>query len=622
VDTDVRFKRRFKIAIFGLAGLGILLLGRYAYLMLAPGEPLRQAPGSVERGAIIDRNGKLLAAPSPQYNVAVWKPDLRKDFIDAELPDLSDLLGLDATDASAKLNDSSSDYLYLKKKVDDESVRKLREAKSKGLYKGVVIEENPGRTYPLGELACHVLGYMGDDGHGLGGVEFNFDKQLSPQAKPGHQSFGNQVALTLDISVQTTMERVARETFEKNSPESLMFLAMDPRNGAILGYVALPSFDPGDLRSASSEQLRNLPVNYSYEPGSVFKVFTLSGIMQLGGINESSQFFCDGAYHNDSGREKIKIRCMGVHGWVNIRSILSQSCNSGAGYASDTVSNDNFFNIIKAYGFGQKTGIELSGEELGYVRPVAEWSLRSKPTMAMGQEVLVTAVQVLQAAGAVANGGVLMKPRLVSRIVSPEGKLVWDNPPVAERRVLTEANSRKIIDYMESAVANGGTGHRAKVDDVRMAVKTGTAQMVDPGSSAYSPTDFIASCLAILPAESPELVLYMAVVKPRGDSIQGSRVVAPALAETADELVGLLNIRRGATEVASHGQAINVPAQGPAEIGETMPDLSGYSKARLLPLLSRTDINVIIRGAGFVHKQTPEAGAPISQGANIVLELR
>jgi cell division protein FtsI (penicillin-binding protein 3) len=434
--------------------------------------------------------------------------------------------------------------------------------------------------------------------------------------------FGDQVVLTIDVGVQTTMERVARETFDKNKPESLMFLAMDPRSGDVLGYVALPNFDPGDLSSASTEDLRNLPVNYSYEPGSVFKVFTLSGIMQLGGIDEKSQFFCDGAYHNNSGREPVKIRCMGVHGWVNIRTILSLSCNSGAAYASDTVSNEDFFSILSAYGFGQKTGIDLSGEELGYVRPIDEWSLRSKPTMAMGQEVLVTAVQVLQAAGAVANGGVLMRPRLVSRIVSPEGKSVLENPPVAIRRVLTDENAKKIVSYMESAVASGGTGRYARLDDVRMAVKTGTAQMVETGKTTYSDTAFIASCLAILPAESPELVLYMVVVKPHGSSIQGSRVVAPALAETADELVGLLNIRRGGQDVASHSGAIRLPTAAAVSIGSVMPDLRGTPKSKLVPLLARGDIKLVIRGEGYVYKQSPPAGAEISPGTKIILELR
>jgi cell division protein FtsI (penicillin-binding protein 3) len=620
---DRKFRSRFFVALGALGVIALGLLIRYGLLMLSPADPLPAAPATVERGPILDRNGLILAASAPKYHIAVYKPDIPQGFPESDRDELASLLGMDPMELDAKVASSSADFFYLQKRATAETAKAIRAGKEKGLYRGIVVEEQDGRAYPLGALAAHVVGYVGDENRGLSGIEYSQDEALSPTPPPGARKYsGNQIILSIDSGAQNVLVRIAKEIREKNSAEAVMFLAMDPRTGDILAYASEPSFDPADLGDADPQSLLNMPISYPYEPGSVFKVFSLSGLMQLGGIDEHSTFFCNGAYyHDEPGKEAIKIKCLGVHGTVTPSKILSLSCNAGAAYASDTVSKLDFYSAVKAFGFGERTGIGLGGEEPGVIRPAEQWSLRSKPTIAMGQESLVTAVQMLQAASAVASGGVLMKPRLVSRIVASDGRIVWDNPVVPVRRVLDEEIARKTLDAMESAVAEGGTATRARVKGVRMAVKTGTAQMVDKGAHFYSETSFIASCLAILPAEKPELVLYMAIIKPRGESYYGGRIAAPPVAQAADELVNLLGIGRQGDDVEKHGGTISIYRGEKAEIGSVMPDLTGKPKRLLLPLLSRADISVVIKGDGYVVRQSPAPGSEVKAGDRIVLEL-
>ncbi len=622
-DPVTRFRRRFWIAAGLLAACALAVLGRYAYLMLSPRDPLPKPPAAVERGPILDRNGRLMAVASPQYHLAAWKPDLPAQGDQADRAELAALAGMEEGHLEEAIKGAKADFFYIKKQIPVEAAKAIRAGKESGRFRGFMVEEQPGRSYPMGDLACHVLGYVGEDNHGLGGIEFAFDAELSPPPPAGlREAFGNQVVLTLDAGVQAILERLARQAMKDNGAESIMFIASDPRRGDILGYAAFPGFSPGDIKNADPDSLLNLPANYSYEPGSVFKVFTIASIYQLGGITPDSTFFCDGAYHREEGTtEPILIKCMGYHGKVTPQRILSLSCNAGAGYASDTVTIQDFDAALRAFGFGARTGVGFSGEEDGILRPVEDWSLRTKPTLAMGQEILVTALQMVQAASAVAHGGILMKPRIVSQVLSPSGSVAWENPVVPVRRVLDDSKARDVLGFMETASIEGGTGTRARVKNVRIGVKTGTAQMVEKGGRTYSDKDFIASCLVILPVEEPSLVLYAVIVKPRGDSILGGRIVAPLVAKAAEELVDYLGINRIGQEIVEHpGQVAFEPGR-PAVIGDTMPDLSGYPKRLLLPLLARSDIAVTIRGSGWVRRQSPAPGEPVPPGTQIILEL-
>ena len=623
------------LGVFGLAVLAILV--RYASLAASKGEPGQAAASEVERGFIRDRKGRVLAMDSPLYNIAVWRPETQKSSFPAEAGRLASILGVSESDIVSRWSGGEADFFYVKKRAQPQAAKAIQEAKVAGSFAGVVVEKVEGRLYPEKRLASHLVGFVGDGNRGLSGLEARYQDFLAAEVSvdpddpkeaapaPGVGAAtprGADLALSLDADIQYSLEEVARAAYAGTGAQSIILLASDVATGEILAYVAMPDFDPNDYLSSPPEAWYDWPSVYAYEPGSVFKVFSMASILDTGAVDARQTFRCDGAYRRTApSGEKITIKCLGEHGAVDIERILEYSCNAGAGYASDEVQALDFYERLRAFGFGSRTGAALAGESSGQLRSPESWSLRSKPTIAMGQELLVTALQMIQAGGAVANGGLLMKPVVVRRITSPAGEALLDNAPQSVRRVISTQASRAILDAMEAAAGEEGTGRRAKVKDLRMAVKTGTAQMIDPATRRYSEKDFIASTLAIFPADAPRVAVYLAIVKPRGESYYGGRIAAPYVRDAAEAILAVTDLPRGDSPQALHPGAITVPQYAAVTIGKVMPDLRGVPKRLLLPLLGRKDLKVRIEGEGYVARQKPEAGAAVKEGESILLEL-
>jgi cell division protein FtsI (penicillin-binding protein 3) len=239
----------------------------------------------------------------------------------------------------------------------------------------------------------------------------------------------------------------------------------------------------------------------------------------------------------------------------------------------------------------------------------------------VGQEIAVSAFQMLQAATAIANDGVLVPPRIVSRVVSADGKTVKNYDAGQSRRVLSPETARIMREFMMDVTSNIGTGWRANVEDLSLAVKTGTAQIIDPATGRYSDTDFIASCIALLPAESPSLVLYLVIVKPQGISYLGGRIAAPPIREAAEALINYLGIPRGRNPQVTHSGAVSIPAIPYPAVNETIPNFTGVAKRTLQPLLVREDLHFHITGDGWVVRQSPAPGTPLTRDTVIYLEL-
>jgi cell division protein FtsI (penicillin-binding protein 3) len=599
---------------FALTALAVLV--RYGFLMLG-NQPRKDPPRSrslAERGAILDRNGRFLALQTRLANISVWRPEI--DDPAALAQDLAPILEMPAAEIQERIGLSSSDFVYLKKQVDESTVRLINSLKGEGRLWGVAVEPVVGRIYPERNLAGQIIGFTGDENNGLAGIEYAFDQELA-----GAGESGSSVVLTIDIHVQYILEQIAAKTLEENNAEAVMLMAMDPRTGDILGSASVPGFDPNDFRSSGETGRMDRPAIWAYEPGSVFKVFSLAALMDSGAINGDSGFICNGHYERTTSRgERIVINCLGAHGRVSPREIIIYSCNAGAAYASDRLGGASFYELLRNFGFGSRTGAGNPGETAGFLRPVERWSDRSKPTIAMGQEIAVSALQMLQAATAVANDGILVPPRIISRIVSADNKKVqnWDAGP--SRRVLKPETARAMRDYMVDVTSSIGTGWRANVEDLSLAVKTGTAEIIDPVTRSYSGTDFIASCIALLPAESPSLVLYLVIVKPRGE-ILGGRIAAPAIRESAEALVDYLGIPRGRNPQLTHSSSVVITADRPLRIDGQVPDFSGLAKRSVLPFLLRDDLHIEIRGDGWVRRQSPPPGTPITEDTVIILEL-
>jgi cell division protein FtsI (penicillin-binding protein 3) len=607
---------RFIIFTSLMAVLGLLLLIRYAILMLRaePSPERPQSRGLAERGPILDLNGRFLAMQTRVANISVWRPEISD--LAALAQELAPMLEMPASDIEERIAGAPSDFVYVKKQVDESAMRSINAARAAGGIRGVSVEPVVGRIYPEKTLASQIIGFVGDENDGLAGIEYAFDDVLA-----GTGGKGSAVVLTIDSNVQHILEQIASQTMTETLAESVMLLAMDPRSGDIIGSASLPGFDPNDIRTSTETGRMDRPVIWAYEPGSVFKVFSLAALLDSNVIAGNSTFICSGVYERVTGRgERYRISCLNPHGRVGPREIIIHSCNVGIAQAAEQLGSGAFYELLRDFGFGSRTGAGNPGETAGFLRQSDRWSERSKPTIAMGQEIAVSAMQMIQAASAIANDGVLVPPRIVSHIVSADGKTVTPWEGAAIRRVLKSETARAMRSYMVDVTSSIGTGWRAAVEDLSLAVKTGTAQIIDPETRAYSETDFIASCIALLPAESPSLILYLAIVKPRGE-ILGGRIAAPAIREAAESLINYLGIPRGRNPQTDHSPSVIIPAGELPRFSGTVPDFTGLAKRTVFPLLLRSDIRVEIRGDGWVRRQSPPPGTPIAADTVIVLEL-
>jgi cell division protein FtsI (penicillin-binding protein 3) len=579
----------------------------------------------VERGAILDRRGRILAITTRHQNVSAWAPGITDPPGTAEL--LGSVLGADPA-ALQDLWRRRPGYSVIKRRLTEEEAAAIAALRSEGKLAGIRLEDGYGRMYPEGRLASALIGTVGVDNTGLEGIEYTFNDELAPQPVGTDRDtvYGSQVMLTIDAAVQHRVERVAREAFRATRADSLMALVLDADTAEVLAWVSLPDFDPNEVQTGSSSagrsELANRPVTMAYEPGSVFKVFTIASLLELGTISPSSTFTCRGYYEQQlADGSTIRIGCIREHGIVDPRRILEYSCNAGAAYASDTATNEAFATAIARFGFGRETGVPLPGESAGLLAPVERWSARSKPTIAFGQEVSASALQVAAAAVAIANGGTLLQPQVVSRIIAPDGRVVkaFGRKPLWD--AVSAQTARQVLDMMESATSEAGTARRAAIEGLRISAKTGTAQVIDPATGTYSQTDFIASLLGIFPTEDPRVVVYVVIQNPRGESYFGSTIAAPVFRDIALELVDALAIPRSGYARAPGRPAADASAPAAATIGEVMPDLTGTAKRLLLPLLARDDLQVVLRGSGTVVRQDPPPGTPVTRGMRIVLEL-
>jgi cell division protein FtsI (penicillin-binding protein 3) len=631
IEPGDRARGKTRLIVFAaiLGVCGVALIVKLVQLMIVipsrEGEQGLVLP-NVERGAILDRRGRILAITTKQKTVSAWVPGITS--VDDTAGLLAGALGMDENGIKNNWN-SHPGYALVKRKISSQEEKAIQDLKSAGKLAGISLEDEYGRSYPQGRLASHVIGWVGTDNVPWDGVEYTLNDDLSPQpVGTDHEAvFGNQVFLTIDADAQYMVEKVARDALNRTKADSLMILVMDARSGEIIAYSSLPDFDPNEFQKdspqVSKSSLANRPVSLAYEPGSVFKIFSISSLLDLGAITPQSHFFCPGYYEKKlKDGTVIRINCIAAHGDVTPQLILKYSCNAGAAYASDAADSDSFDQMLVRFGFGKETGIPLLGESPGLLRPVSQWSARSKPTITIGQEVSVSAIQVLSAATALANGGVLLKPLIVKKIVSPDGKTIKEFDREPRWEVITPDTARTVLDMMKTATEEGGTARRAAIPGLPISAKTGTAQTLNTATGKYSESDFVASTIGIFPTDDPRMIAYVVIQNPKGESYLGSTIAAPVLREVILRLADLYGIPRQGSQRVAHSGEFEVKMPNGIEVSSVMPDLTGTPKKLLLPLLLRNDVSVTIKGSGFVVKQDPPPGAKIEKGTKIILELQ
>ena len=606
------------LAVFGIFVIYVLVL--YAKLAFTPVSSIVSSAPPVQRGSIVYRNGKPLAVQTNFYHVGVTPHLVRNKAQFAD--DVSGPLGMESSDIMRILEqNSAASFVYLKKKITQTAYAELKKITDAKGYVYVNYDRIPGRIYPENALASQLIGYMGDDGKGLAGIEYSMQSYLQPSEKDGNakESQEKNVYLTIDANLQYKLEEIARDTMRTTQAESMMLIAADAKNGEILSYISLPSANLNEYSYASVAETVDRPAMEAYEPGSVFKIFTVSVACDQGLIRPDDSFLCDGMYERRiKGGEAVRIKCLDRHGWLTARDALKYSCNDVLGQISDRISDDDFIAKIRALGFGQRTEIELPGETYGSVKDSdsALWSVRSKPTIAIGQEISVSALQMVQAATAIANKGIPLKLTLVKRITNKDGSVFYEHTAVPKERVLKQSTAEYVLSCMETT-ATSGTGSRARLNDISLGVKTGTAQMASK-SGGYSTTDFLSNCMAIFPVEDPQIILYIVVEKAKGETYAG-RIVAPVIAKAADEIIDYLGMSRGDAASLEHSGKISISAARPIILGKKLPDFTGLSKRDIMNLVNSNGIQVKINGSGWVKSQNPAPGTPVTE--NMIIEL-
>ncbi len=619
---------RIRLIIWISLGAALLVFLRFAFIMLSPRRMDTQSiesPALAERGSITDRKGRLIAMETRLWSITAWKPGIRDIPETARL--LGDILRQNPEDIAKKIRESSSRFFYIKKHAAARESDAVRELLLNNQLPGIMLQEDLMRYYPMKELAAPLIGYVGTDNVGLDGIEYAFDRALGPEGMTlgSRRLYGNTVRLTLDMNTQFLVERIAKKSMEEYKPDSLMVIVADARTAEILSWVSFPSFDPNNFTSYSRKERTNRPLTVAYEPGSVFKVFSWAALLDKGVVTPETVFNTQGGYEPEIFRKYSipPITDLGNYGNLDLAGALIRSSNVAVALAGDGISSDDFYSSLKNFGFGSPTGLPLPGESHGLLNPVSRWSPRSRPTISIGQEVGVSAVQIVAAATTLANGGVLLQPRIVKDVTAVDGKVIKDYPRTPVREVISPKTARTMLELMEQTVSDPrGTARRAAVPGLRISAKSGTAQIPDPETGEYSKDQFLSSTLALFPTEDPKLIVYVVLENLRGEKIYGAQTAAPMVREIAEVLSPLYGIPLKGNIVLNHPGQVELSNPRPQPLGDTLPDFRGYSKRMLLDYMNAPGIQWTIDGSGWVVLQFPPPGTPVEDGMGVYLELR
>jgi cell division protein FtsI (penicillin-binding protein 3)/stage V sporulation protein D (sporulation-specific penicillin-binding protein) len=527
----------------------IQLVEHERFRQMAIENHLRRETIPPKRGDILDCEGNILAQTHPVYDVRLDGQKL--DHPEVNLPRLEEALSAPAGSLTAAF-DARNRYQLIAQNVEDLTVARLRDLKLNCL-----IFQPRDERYPNNEMAAHVIGFVGDDGHGLAGMEKEMDGWLS--GKPGERWVeqdakrkaiagyqprtvpvidGDNVTLTINMAIQHVVEDALDQIVQNDQPNGACIIVMDPRTGAILGMGSRPTYDPNDRRTFAPEAVRNRCITDMFEPGSIFKIITLAAALNEGTVNLQTPVFCENGSFLYAG--KI-LRDDEPNGWLSVEEVLAKSSNIGfAKIAMNDVHEDNLYKYARAFGIGQRTGIlHNQDESAGLLRPENEWSALSITRLPMGQEVGATAIQMATAMCVIANGGNLVAPHLALKVTDAAGRTVHVFQPPIVRQVIAGETAEDVAAALHQVTVDG-TAKNVRVPGHSYACKTGTAQKFVDG--AYSHTKFVSSFLGFMPVENPSFVALVMVDEPHNGKIYGADVSGPVFASMAEQLAQIMNI--------------------------------------------------------------------------------
>lgn len=583
------------------------------YQKKALDQRLRHLKVEPKRGIIFDRNGKELAISASSDTVVAIPLEIEDPDLVARK--LSPILDLDVDYIYDRITRKAS-AVYVKRKVEDNMAQKIRELD----LPGITFTEESKRYYPKGSLASHILGFAGIDSQGLDGIELSYDKYLrgvpgkieserdaAGRTIPGGvkqyipPENGYNIYLTIDEVIQYIAERELDRALKEFNISGGTIIVMDPRNGGILALANRPNFDPNNFAEFPQKYWRNRAISDVFEPGSTFKIITTASALEEGVVNEND-IFVDPGHIKVSG-ERINCWKAGGHGRQTFAEVVENSCNPGFVQVGMRLGKDSFYNYITAFGFGEETGINLPGEARGLLYDYDEIGPVELATISFGHGITVTPIQLTTAVAAIANDGMLLRPRLVNEIRTPDGELIKEIKPVRVRQVVSKKTAERTLKLLEKVVADG-TGQNAQIEGYRIGGKTGTAKHY--GAQIYD-----SSFIGVVPIDNPRLVILVVLYDITGFPYYGSQTAAPIFRNIALDALRYLEIP----------PELPLTENGKESIQDIeVPDLSGYNIIEAEKMLRNLGLDVKLVGAQEkVITQVPLPGAKVFKGSTVLL---
>lgn len=632
--NDKKVDQRLKIFVIAVFIIFIIIILKVFYIQVFEYDKLndlasdlwsRNLPIEADRGKIYDRNGVVLADNVTTTSLVLIPSQIKDKKYATEK--LSEILNVsyDTMRQHVYKNTSIERVHPFGRRLDYSVAKKIEALNIEGIY----LVREAKRSYPYGTMLSHTLGFVGIDNQGLSGIELQYDDYLTGEygaikyfsdAKGNKlnlsqvyeaPSNGVNVTLTINQKIQTSVERELDNAVTKYDPETALAIAMDPNTGEILAIASRPNFDAVNYQDYDIETLnRNLPIWATYEPGSTFKIITLSAALNEGLVDLDNDTFYD------SGSVKVanaKIRCWkaGGHGAQTFLQVVENSCNPGFVELGNRLDKEKLFDYIDKFGFGKKTGVDLNGEAEGIIFDLDKVGPVELATTAFGQGVSVTPIQQITAVSAAINGGTLYKPYIVKSLNDPEtNSVIKENTPTKVRRVISKETSSEVRRALESVVTNG-SGRSAYIEGYRVGGKTGTAQKVENGQ--YLVGNYILSFIGFLPADDPQIVVYVAINNPKRVVQYGGVVSAPIAKSILLDSIDALGIEKRKVNTEKkynwndkkYYTVENVIGKTPKEASKV---LSNYT--------------VEYSGSGsIVVEQSPEAGTRLEEGSVVRLML-
>ena len=642
-DCAKTFKLRAGLICTVMLLWSIGIVYRLVDLQILKGEDMRQRsenmhfrtePIPAGRGEITDANGRLLAINQQETYIfadpsIIENPKETADRLATSLNKGPKWRKQLTSKFKAK---KDRQFLYIEQRVPEAVAQKVRELDLEGIY----LRSDKWRKYPQGQIASHLIGFQNKDGTVKEGLEFQYDQAMTGEPgkrevmRDGRQrkndlnahvlvepQMGSNLELAVDANIQLFVEDALRDAMKTHQARNMTAIVMDVKTGAILAMANVPDFDPNRFSKSSSFARKNRAVVDVYEPASAFKIITVSAALDLGVINPSQKIWCEeggitlhGKFIKDNKR----------FGTLDISQILWHSSNVGSIKIARKMREKDFYNYITAFGFGDRTGIDLPAESSGILAPPSQWSAVSSAYLSMGHEISSTPLQMLMAASVIANDGVLIKPYVAERIIHDDGTIQDLRPNIEPRRVISRKTARTVRNMLLGVVEKG-TAKAAQIPGVRVFGKTGTAQRLQGGK--YSHQNFNASFVGFFPAEAPRYGMIVVAHDPRAGKVHGGEVAAPIFSQIGRQIMDYDRAREPEHKLVVSRQTPNwSPRPIPDPRGNaSLPDFGGMGLRELVNLGQAMGLDLRIKGQGKVIGQAPKAGTPIPENRVCTIRL-